>query len=103
MTNQQKLKKLFARLDEIDAYGRSIGKLSFDMECCAPEEGIARAGEDMAVLGKQIHKLTHDKRFEALIEELLRLDNPYHCPHGRPTMIVFSQSDMDRKFKRIVT
>ncbi|MCR5810911.1 MAG: DNA mismatch repair endonuclease MutL [Lachnospiraceae bacterium] len=40
---------------------------------------------------------------EALIEELLRLDNPYHCPHGRPTMIVFSQSDMDRKFKRIVT
>ena len=70
MTNQQKLKKLFARLDEIDAYGRSIGKLSFDMECCAPEEGIARAGEDMAVLGKQIHKLTHDKRFEALIEEL---------------------------------
>ena len=42
MTNQQKLKKLFARLDEIDAYGRSIGKLSFDMECCAPEEGTAR-------------------------------------------------------------
>ena len=50
MTNRQKLKKLFARLDEIDAYGRSIGKLSFDMECCAPEEGIAEAGEDMAVL-----------------------------------------------------
>ena len=40
---------------------------------------------------------------EALIEELLGLDNPYHCPHGRPTMIVFSQSDMDKKFKRIVT
>ena len=40
---------------------------------------------------------------EALIEELLKLDNPYHCPHGRPTMIVFSQSDMDKKFKRIVT
>ena len=70
MTNQQKLKKLFARLDEIQAYGRAIGKLSFDMECCAPEEGIQKAGEDMAVLGKQIHKLTHDKRFEALICEL---------------------------------
>lgn len=70
MTNQQKLKKLFARLDEIQAYGRAIGKLSFDMECCAPEEGIQKAGEDMAVLGKQIHKLTHDKRFEQLICEL---------------------------------
>ena len=40
---------------------------------------------------------------EALIDELLGLDNPYHCPHGRPTMIVFTQSDMDKKFKRIVT
>ena len=70
MTNQQKLKKLYARLDELAAYGRSIGKLNFDMECCAPEEGIRPAGEDMAILGKQIHKLSHDKRFEALICEL---------------------------------
>ena len=70
MTNRQKLKKLFARLDEIQAYGRAIGKLSFDMECCAPEEGIAQAGEDMAALGKQIHKLTHDKNFEKLVREL---------------------------------
>lgn len=43
------------------------------------------------------------KEAEALIDELLGLDNPYHCPHGRPTMIVFTQSDMDKKFKRIVT
>ena len=40
---------------------------------------------------------------QALIEELLKLDNPYHCPHGRPTMIVFSQSEMEKKFKRIVS
>lgn len=43
------------------------------------------------------------KEAEVLIDELLKLDNPYHCPHGRPTMIVFSQADMDKKFKRIVT
>ena len=70
MSNQQKLKKLFARLDEIEAYYRSIGKLNFDMECCAPAEGIGPAGEDMAVLGKQIYKMTHDKRYEKLICEL---------------------------------
>ena len=40
---------------------------------------------------------------EALIEELLRLDNPYHCPHGRPTMIVFSKEDLEKKFGRIVS
>lgn len=39
---------------------------------------------------------------EALIGELLSLDNPYHCPHGRPTMIVLSQKDLEKKFKRIV-
>ena len=39
---------------------------------------------------------------KALIDELLSLDNPYHCPHGRPTMIVLSKQEMERKFKRIV-
>lgn len=38
----------------------------------------------------------------ALIDELLSLDNPYHCPHGRPTMIVLTQKEIERKFKRIV-
>ena len=39
---------------------------------------------------------------KALIAELITLENPYHCPHGRPTMIVMSQREMDRKFKRII-
>ena len=38
----------------------------------------------------------------ALIDELLSLDNPYHCPHGRPTMITLTQKEIERKFKRIV-
>ena len=38
----------------------------------------------------------------ALIEELLTLDNPYHCPHGRPTMISISETDLEKRFKRIV-
>ena len=43
------------------------------------------------------------KEAEALIDELLKLDNPYHCPHGRPTMITFTKEDMEKKFKRIVS
>lgn len=70
MTNQQKIKKLYTLLEEIETYARSLGKLSFDMECCAPEEGIGPAGADMAVLGKQYHKLTHAKSFERLVVEL---------------------------------
>ncbi len=38
----------------------------------------------------------------ALIKELLTLDNPYHCPHGRPVIIAMSQYELERKFKRIL-
>ena len=68
--NEKKLKQLYALLDEIDAYARCIGKVQFDMECCAPEEGLAQAGDDMAILGKQIYKLTHAKKYVTLLTEL---------------------------------
>ncbi|EET61588.1 DNA mismatch repair domain protein [Marvinbryantia formatexigens DSM 14469] len=38
----------------------------------------------------------------ALIDELLTLENPYNCPHGRPTIISMSKYEIERKFKRIV-
>ena len=39
---------------------------------------------------------------KTLINDLLELDNPYHCPHGRPTMISFSEYELAKKFKRIL-
>ena len=39
---------------------------------------------------------------EVLIGELLKLDNPYHCPHGRPTIISMTKRELEKKFKRIV-
>ncbi|MDO5539869.1 MAG: DNA mismatch repair endonuclease MutL [Eubacteriales bacterium] len=38
----------------------------------------------------------------ALIDELLKLENPYNCPHGRPTIISMSKYELERKFKRII-
>ena len=39
---------------------------------------------------------------DALIGELLCLENPYHCPHGRPTIISMTKRELEKKFKRIV-
>jgi DNA mismatch repair protein MutL len=43
-----------------------------------------------------------EKEAEHLISQLLELDNPYHCPHGRPTIIRISKKELEKKFKRIV-
>lgn len=42
------------------------------------------------------------KEVEVLIKDLLKLDNPYHCPHGRPTIIAMTKQELEKKFKRIV-
>ena len=60
---------------------------------------VATASCKAAIKGNQ--RISRQE-VEALIEELLMLDNPYHCPHGRPTMISMSKYEIEKKFKRIV-
>lgn len=63
------------------------------------EEKIASMSCKAAVKGNNLLSLSEA---EALIDELLTLENPYNCPHGRPTIITMTKSEMDKKFKRIV-
>ena len=42
------------------------------------------------------------REMKELIDELLTLENPYHCPHGRPTIISMSKYEIEKKFKRII-
>ncbi len=46
-------------------------------------------------------KMSHVE-MEALLDELLTLENPYNCPHGRPTIVSMSKYEIDKKFKRVV-
>ena len=43
-----------------------------------------------------------EQEMKTLIAELLQCENPYACPHGRPTIVRWSKADLDRLFKRIV-
>ena len=63
------------------------------------DEKIASMSCKAAVKGNM--KLS-SAEVEALITELLMLENPYHCPHGRPTIIAMSKRELEKKFKRIV-
>lgn len=47
------------------------------------------------------HKMSPQEA-DKLIDELLTLENPYHCPHGRPTIIAMTKTEIEKKFKRIV-
>ena len=62
-------------------------------------EKVASMSCKAAVKGN--HRMS-TKEAHALIDELLTLDNPYNCPHGRPTIISMSKYELEKKFKRIV-
>ena len=63
------------------------------------EEKIASMSCKAAVKGNNRLSL---QEADQLIDELLTLDNPYNCPHGRPTIIAMTETDLEKKFKRIV-
>lgn len=62
-------------------------------------EKIASMACKAAVKGN--NSLSYEEA-DKLIEQLLELDNPYNCPHGRPTIISMSKYEIEKKFKRIV-
>jgi DNA mismatch repair protein MutL len=62
-------------------------------------ERIASMSCKAAVKGNHVLSMPE---IESLIDELLSLDNPFRCPHGRPTIIAMTHYELDKKFKRIV-
>lgn len=63
------------------------------------EEKIASMSCKAAVKGN--NRMSRAE-MEELLDELLTLENPYNCPHGRPTIITMTRTEMEKKFKRIV-
>ena len=62
-------------------------------------EKVASMSCKAAVKGNQNLSFSE---FDALVAELLTLDNPYNCPHGRPTIISMTKYEIEKKFKRII-
>lgn len=78
----------------LNSLTEDIGKLSLDFFV----EKLSGMACKAAIKGNtEITTMEADK----LIDEMLTLDNPYNCPHGRPTMISLTKTELERKFKRI--
>lgn len=73
--------------------------LHTNMETTLIDEKIASMSCKAAVKGNS--KLSFAE-MDSLIGELLTLENPYHCPHGRPTIISMTKRELEKKFKRII-
>ena len=82
-------------IELIDSLETVTGRNTPDMI----REKLASMSCKAAVKGNQ--KLSYEEMDE-LIKELLTLENPYNCPHGRPTIISMSKYELEKKFKRIV-
>ena len=89
-------------LDSRDVFMELLDELSQETGRMVPDmitDKIASMACKAAVKG---NNLLTAQEMDALIEQLLQLENPYNCPHGRPTIISMSKYELDKKFKRIV-
>ena len=77
----------------------SLGEVPGRADAKAVRERIASISCKAAVKGNSRLSV---QEAEALIDELLNLENPYNCPHGRPTIISMTRYELEKKFKRIV-
>jgi DNA mismatch repair protein MutL len=89
-------------LDSYDVLMDIIDNLSLENGRMVPDiitEKIASMSCKAAVKG---NSRLSTAEANTLIDQLLSLDNPYNCPHGRPTIISMSKYELEKKFKRII-
>jgi len=88
--------------NELEMFREILEELTEDTPKGTPDfilEKLASMACKAAVKGNNSMSM---EEVETLIKELMELDNPYHCPHGRPTLISMSKYEIEKKFKRIV-
>jgi len=88
------MKDLF--IEMLDDFSNLTGRQTPDLIL----EKVASMSCKAAVKGNDALSL---QEIDALIGELLTLENPFNCPHGRPTIISMSKYEIEKKFKRIVS
>ena len=97
------------RCAPVELYGNSMQDLFLETLDDLVENGLTRTQSIYDRIATMACKAAvkgnstlSNREMEVLLDELLTLDNPYFCPHGRPTMIYFTKQELEKKFKRII-
>ena len=70
MTNKQRIRYINKTIEKAELYYRLMGKVSFDMQCIAPKNGLKQASEDITAVSSIPFKLMHSKKFMNTVDEL---------------------------------
>ena len=89
-------------LTEKEFFLEMLDQLSPDTGKTSMEEATARIATMACKAAVKGNTRLSTLEADALITELLSLDDPYNCPHGRPTIISMTKSELEKKFRRIV-
>jgi len=97
------------RCAPVELYGNTLQDLFLEVLDDLTENGLSRTQSIYDRIATMSCKAAvkgnsslSKPEMEALLDELFTLENPYFCPHGRPTMIYFTKQELEKKFKRIV-
>jgi DNA mismatch repair protein MutL len=86
-TVKEILENLVENMESKDLYSQEIIDKIIMISC----KNSIKANQKLSIL-----------EMETLIKRLMKTENPYHCPHGRPTIVSISQKEIDKKFARIL-
>ena len=83
-------------MEVIDSLTEEVGRTR------APEVLLEKAASMSCKAAVKGNSRLPVEQMQELLKELMTLENPYHCPHGRPTMISMTKTELEKRFKRIV-
>ena len=92
----------FAGLDAADAFRAAIDVLDAAKQSGTLPDDTTVFHDMACKAAVKAHDSLSNDEIHVLLNQLLRLDNPYHCPHGRPVILRFSKRAIEKKFGRIV-
>lgn len=93
---------IFEKPENVDFFNDVLDLLNSSTPNASLEIKFAKIATISCKAAVKAHNKLSETEIYVLIEKLMKLENPFNCPHGRPTIIELSKKEIEKKFKRIL-